>query len=566
MTTTNPTSHHRYLSDDDEHEKYAPVGIDGLLAASEKLLAVNRGLAEPDERDSLPNDRIHTVDRLMAERVKLDHGKTLRSMMGRVSRARNLSPMGAASFDAYTTGYLTGNPLVTALEEINPMHILEQKRRITKMGPGGIGDPNAITESMQCHSDDTEVFTRTGWKFWGDVTTSDELACRVDDNLEFHIPTALHTAQYEGVMYGSIGNRTDFLVTPNHRFLSLKDGRGKEWRWETASEQFGYKRIHMTTSGPYAGDDARATFRIPAPVIAKTGGHAKTHPEIDMGDWCEFLGWYCSEGSCASADAAKSRHYKVIITQLYSANPTKVAAIEELLGRMPFGYTRQANEGRNFVMHSKSLHTLVLALGHRCWEKRVPEFLFEVKPEYRRRFLNAYALGDAWRQKSGSWVYTTTSPGMADDLERLLLGLGRSCTRGNPWMCKRRNGESSRLAYRVNELTRNVVEVQPQTQKKVEYSGAVYCATVPGSLLLTRRGYGSKPLWTGNSVEAAQFGFIDCIAGPESERAGIDVRLATGTRIGSDGRIYQLLRNRKTGKNQWVSPSDLVGKTLKLPD
>ena len=65
--STNPTSHHRYLSDDDEHEKYAPVGIDGLLAASEKLLAVNRGLAEPDERDSLPNDRIHTVDRLMAE-------------------------------------------------------------------------------------------------------------------------------------------------------------------------------------------------------------------------------------------------------------------------------------------------------------------------------------------------------------------------------------------------------------------------------------------------------------------------------------------------------------------
>ena len=415
----------------------------------------------------------------------------------------------------------------------------------------------------------------------------------------------------------------------------------------------------------------------------------------------------------------------MIITQLYSANPTKVAAIEALLGRMPFGHTRQANEGRNFVMNSKSLHALVLALGHRCWEKRVPEFLFEVKPEYRRRFLHAYALGDAWRQKSGSWVYTTTSPGMADDLERLLLGLGRSCTRGNPWMGKRRNGEPSRLAYRVNELTRDVAEVQPQTQKKVEYSGAVYCATVPGSLLLTRRGFGAKPLWSGNSVGADQFGFIDPIAGPEcllgdsevetargwvrwdavtnsdlfrclvdfdhtqflpasrivvrahttelicaktdeismkvtprhrivevrrvvrvlrndadvdvvkswamhvttaqqafgwsrqfpsldlkhgygispdqwytekfngrvycatvpggclfvrgtpdsagywtgnSERAGIDVRLATGARIGSDGRIYQLMRNRRTGKNQWVSPTDLVGKTLKLPD
>jgi DNA-directed RNA polymerase beta subunit len=68
------------------------------------------------------------------------------------------------------------------------------------------------------------------------------------------------------------------------------------------------------------------------------------------------------------------------------------------------------------------------------------------------------------------------------------------------------------------------------------------------------------------SVSATQFGFVDPIAGPESEKAGIDVRLAHGTRIGSDGRIYQLLFNRRTGKKEWVSPSDLRGKTLKLPD
>jgi hypothetical protein len=30
-----------------------PVGVEGLLAASEKLLAINRGVVEPDERDSM---------------------------------------------------------------------------------------------------------------------------------------------------------------------------------------------------------------------------------------------------------------------------------------------------------------------------------------------------------------------------------------------------------------------------------------------------------------------------------------------------------------------------------
>ena len=147
--TTNPTSHHRYLADDDEHEAYASVGLDGILASTEKLLAVNRGLAEPDERDALPNDRIHTPDRLMAERVKLDHGRTLRTLMGRLSRSKTLTAMGADVFAPYTVGYLAGNPLAPALEEINPMHIMEQKRRVTKMGPGGVGDSAAITLSMQ---------------------------------------------------------------------------------------------------------------------------------------------------------------------------------------------------------------------------------------------------------------------------------------------------------------------------------------------------------------------------------------------------------------------------------
>jgi DNA-directed RNA polymerase beta subunit len=148
-TTTAPQAHHRYLADDDEHEAYESIGIDGLLAASEKLLAVNRGLERPDQRDTASNERVYTVDRLMAERVKLDHGKTLRTLMGRLSRRKNLSALGPAAFDAYTVDYLKGNPTASAIEEINPMNIMEQRRRITKMGPGGIGDPNAITIGMQ---------------------------------------------------------------------------------------------------------------------------------------------------------------------------------------------------------------------------------------------------------------------------------------------------------------------------------------------------------------------------------------------------------------------------------
>ena len=67
------------------------------------------------------------------------------------------------------------------------------------------------------------------------------------------------------------------------------------------------------------------------------------------------------------------------------------------------------------------------------------------------------------------------------------------------------------------------------------------------------------------SVNASAFGFISPSEGPESEKAGIDTRLASGVMMGDNGRLYQKFRNPKTGNYHWLSPEDLVGKTVALP-
>ena len=67
-------------------------------------------------------------------------------------------------------------------------------------------------------------------------------------------------------------------------------------------------------------------------------------------------------------------------------------------------------------------------------------------------------------------------------------------------------------------------------------------------------------------VHPSQFGFIDVLAGPESERAGVDVRAAHGTKIGDNGLIYQRFKNRRTGKHEWLSPKDVSGHVIGLPD
>ena len=68
------------------------------------------------------------------------------------------------------------------------------------------------------------------------------------------------------------------------------------------------------------------------------------------------------------------------------------------------------------------------------------------------------------------------------------------------------------------------------------------------------------------SIHPSTFGFLSALEGPESEKIGIDARVSNGVMLGSDGRMYQRMRNTKTGKYRWMNPNDLHGSVLKLPD
>lgn len=134
---------------DDDGEEYRPIGPEGILAATEKILAVNRGLVPPDERDSLQFKKVNRLHGLLRERIKMDAGKLIRGIMYKASYRKNLQGMPPIPFDGYVEGQLIGNPLTAPLEEINPMQLVEQARRITQMGPGGLGSSRSITEDAQ---------------------------------------------------------------------------------------------------------------------------------------------------------------------------------------------------------------------------------------------------------------------------------------------------------------------------------------------------------------------------------------------------------------------------------
>ena len=66
------------------------------------------------------------------------------------------------------------------------------------------------------------------------------------------------------------------------------------------------------------------------------------------------------------------------------------------------------------------------------------------------------------------------------------------------------------------------------------------------------------------AVSPSQFGFICPVSGPESSRAGVDVRMAYGVKLGDNGRIYQKFYSPRQQVYKWMSPQDLDGKTVGL--
>lgn len=273
---------------DDDGEEYQSVGVNGILAATEKQLAVNRGLVDPDERDSMQFQKVFRPHALFRERVKMDSGKLARTALYRAAKTKNLSGMSPGYFNGYIDSVLVGNPLTSPLEEINMMQLVANARRITRMGPGGLPSSDSITEEAQsvhpsqfgfispiegpeCFDSHTEVYTSRGWIPFTLASVNTEFACLVDGKLEYHKPERVVHERYRGTMYGAHNREVNFLVTPGHRILGY------------SAEEFVDSGcvVEIATAWTLWGK----SFYIPFGSISSDGEVTKKSVKIAPADW-----------------------------------------------------------------------------------------------------------------------------------------------------------------------------------------------------------------------------------------------------------------------------------------
>lgn len=367
-----------------------------------------------------------------------------------------------------------------------------------------------------CHDDQTEVMTSTGWKYFKDITADDELlTMNTDTRVAYYDkPTHLHVTDYSGDLLVSDVRGCNFAVTPNHRMLFQSRKRPELQFQEAGVMKWNNKKFmrHIKWEG----------LSVDNHVIPAYDSRRVSHADhtVDMNDWLEFLGWFITEGHVASQSwvnkdgTVNSEYNGVVVTQKQEHYTDE---IEACVKRMGLPYTRRST---GIWVNSVALAAhLDSDVGKGFAGKRVPDYLFSLPPVQINKFLDAAVKGDGYRKGTGRIIYTS-SPELAEDYNRLALLSGVNST-----ITKRQlEGMSTWVVdhFAVSSCDGYVVSVTDKPTyidcnraepKSVHYEGKVYCATISGGVLYTRRnGY---TLWSGNSAvpdkiwEVAEGGLTD---------------------------------------------------------
>ena len=379
-----------------------------------------------------------------------------------------------------------------------------------------------IKEKWGCYDTETEVLTKDGWKYFKDITKDDEIATlNSEEYLEYQKPTDIIVYNYEGPMYRLENRGVSLKVTPNHNLYVAK---GSYYNGSKNNEKRVYP-FELTTPETYFGKDKRFKkgckwegivpedmFKVPdysytndMKINKKTGKRTYTliGPTIDIHAFLKFLGFYVAEG-CTNIRKGSGTN----ITVAY--NPLDE---EELVTKLitDIGFVPKQSKGCKRFSSVPLAYWLKDNCGHLASNKRVPNFIKQLAPEYIEEFLKYLFIGDGHQSKTANTL-TTTSKQLKDDVCELLLKCGYtfSYNEREPKEVKQladgRLIQGKRTAYYINWLQVTDVEIDNSKTKSCksfietweDYNDMVYCVTVPNHIIYVRRN--GKGVWCGNSL------------------------------------------------------------------
>ena len=174
-----------------------------------------------------------------------------------------------------------------------------------------------------CYSEDTEVLTDQGWKYFYDLDKTEKVVTlnTTKNIVEYKKPIDYYEGSYIGDMYKVKTSRLNLLVTPDHNiYVKNKrlngEFRGKIKDYPLNSSAYFYKGF------PYENHKKdNKTLQLPELIYKKQQydintkttkeiNIVKTKKEITTKEFLKFLGWYLTEGWLSNQ---KGNNYKITI-------------------------------------------------------------------------------------------------------------------------------------------------------------------------------------------------------------------------------------------------------------
>ena len=271
-----------------------------------------------------------------------------------------------------------------------------------------------------CYDDKVEVLTNKGWKFFKDLDKTELfLSINPETGEGEYVPAVAWINQYyEGDMVYRKSKCFDLANTPNHVHVGRKHGQ---------------KHISLVSESDIK-DNFSFLSHIPSWKGIDTPFIVIDNKKYDTNLFCEFLGYYLSEGSFTEW-GDKNRtipRRRVNISQKKSEAKEKIIKCCRALFKNVI-VTKERIEFNLNKENDKDLIHIIRSFGH-AHEKYVPDFIKELSPKYIKIFLDAFLLGDGTVHRGVLYdgyqckpqrIYSTSSVKLKDDLGELLLKVGK---------------------------------------------------------------------------------------------------------------------------------------------
>ena len=405
----------------------------------------------------------------------------------------------------------------------------------------------------ECYSEDTQVLTENGWKYFYEIKKGERVFTLnpKTNKIELQEPYRFYEYEFDGELYNFKSKKVDLLVTPGHRmfvdqyvphskekyrkkFVEAKNFNPntnfipKGGTWEGKEEKyFVLPAIQVFQMRNYKenlfGKNLRfltKTSEVFGEVLSIGDFKVKTSqpmfkyqlieiPEkkILMDDWLKFFGFWLAEGSTTLRERERKKRknpyyeYQIRISQ---NEGEKADEFEKVLKRLPFNFIKKRYKKKvEFEICNKQLFLYLRQFG-KNEEKFIPKEIKNLSKRQLKILFNWMMKGDGYIG-NGNIDYYTKSKKLADDVQEIALKLGWSAN-----IYEKKKGKFK--WYRVAISKRKHFRFKKENIKKVKYKGKVYCLEVQNHTLYVRRN--GKALWCGNCAGAISFSNFDTLLAP----------------------------------------------------